>query len=305
MKWILKVIIQKIISWLPNSQKVNFFFQKYITKGVHLSDQYFSDKYTSAVDHLYYFQKHGKTDSFHVLELGSGWYPVVPIALFLAGSDSVLSFDISPLMNKKGILESIQKYLDWHKDGKLEDLKPYLKEDRLSALKLLNDESLSQDELLKGLGLSLKVKDARNTGEPSNSFDLICSNNTFEHIYPNILKPIVAEFQKLLKTGGIMSHFIDMSDHFAHLDSSITIYNFLKYSKSCWGRIDNSVQPQNRWRFKDYLDLYQRLEIPLLDQKIRPGNTEEVKTLKLHSDYSNYTLEEIAVSHGYVVSGKS
>lgn len=305
MKWILKAIVQKIISWLPNSQKVNFLFQKYITKGVQLSDQYFSDKYTSAVDHLYYFQKHGKTDSFHVLELGSGWYPVVPIALFLAGSDSVISFDISPLMNKEGVLISIQKYLNWQDEGKLEDLKPYLKKERLESLKKLNNDQLSFEELLRGLGLELKVKDARSTNEDSDKFDLICSNNTFEHIYPNILKPIIAEFQRILKIGGTMSHFIDMSDHFAHLDSSINIYNFLKYSKAGWSRIDNTVQPQNRWRFKDYSDLYTQLGIPILDQKIRPGNVQEVKSLKLHSDYQTYTVEEIAVSHGYLVSGKS
>lgn len=305
MKWILKAIVQKTISWLPNSQKVNFLFQKYITKGVQLSDQYFLDKYGSAVDHLYYFEKHGKTNSFHVLELGSGWYPVVPIALFLAGSDSVVSFDISPLMNKEGVLLSIQKYLDWHKEGKLESLAPYLKEERLIQLQNLNNDELSFEQLLRSLGLELKVKDARSTDEDSDKFDLICSNNTFEHIYPIILKPIVEEFQKILKPGGIMSHFIDMSDHFAHLDSSITIYNFLKFSKAGWSRIDNSVQPQNRWRFKDYSDLYIRLGIPILDQKIRPGNIEEVKNTKLHSDYQSYTVEEIAVSHGYLVSGKS
>lgn len=304
MKWILKAVVQKTISWLPNSQKVNFLFQKHITKGVNLSDQYFSDKYNSAVDHLYYFQKYQKTNSFHVLELGSGWYPVVPIALFLAGADSIISFDISPLMNKEGVILSIRKYLNWYQEGKLEGLKPYLKKERLKALAELNNEELSFQELLSGLGLSLKVKDARDTGEKTDSFDLICSNNTFEHIYPNILKPIIAEFQKILKPGGIMSHFIDMSDHFAHLDSSITIYNFLKYSKSAWRRIDNSVQPQNRWRFKDYVDLYNRLEIPILDQKIRPGNLEEVKNMKLHSDWKSYSTEEIAESHGYLVSGK-
>tara|TARA_R110002072_G_scaffold3867_18_gene27681 strand:- start:1479 stop:2396 length:918 start_codon:yes stop_codon:yes gene_type:complete len=305
MKWILKAIVQKVISYFPNSQKVNFLFQKYITKGVQLSDQYFSDKYNSAIDHLYYFKKHGKTDSFRVLELGSGWYPVVPIALFLAGSKSIVSFDISPLMNKEGILKTIQKFLDWEKKGMLNELKPYAKQERFIALEKLNDDSLTFEELLSGIALQLKVKDARDTGEKADSFDLICSNNTFEHIYPIILKPIIAEFQKLLIPGGVMSHFIDMSDHFAHLDKSISIYNFLKFSKTSWAIIDNSVQPQNRWRFKDYLDLYNKLEIPILDQKVRPGDLDVVKKMNLHSDFKNYSPAEVAISHGYIVSGKA
>lgn len=305
MKWILKAIIQKIISWLPNSQKINFLFQKYVTRGVRLSDQYFSDKYISAVDHIKYFKQYAKTDSFRVLELGSGWYPVVPIALFLSGADSVLSIDISPLMNKKGVLLTIGKYLEWLDAGKLKDLEAHIQSDRLEKIKSLNDqEDLSFEKLLKELNLTLKVKDARDTGEESDSFDLICSNNTYEHIYPQILEPIIAEFQRVLKPSGVQSHFIDMSDHFAHLDSSITIYNFLKYSKGQWSRIDNNVQPQNRWRLRDYEQLYFKQNISILDKSVRPGNIDEVKSLQLHSDYNSYSAEEIAISHAYLISSK-
>ncbi len=62
----------------------------------------------------------------------------------------------------------------------------------------------------------------------SDSVDFICSNNTFEHIPADILSAILREFKRVIKPGGLMSHFIDMSDHFAHFDSRITIYNFLE-----------------------------------------------------------------------------
>lgn len=304
MKWILKAIIQKIISWLPASQKINFLFQKYVTKGVRLSDQYFSDKYTSVVDHLTYYKKYKGQEDFKVLELGSGWYPVVPIALFLSGAKEIVSFDISPLMNKEGVILTIEKYLNWHKSGKLKSLEPFIVESRLNELENIDLKNITAEKLLASIHLSLKVKDARTTEEASDSFDLICSNNTFEHIYPEILEPILVEFQRILKRGGLMSHFIDMSDHFAHLDKSINIYNFLRYSKKQWSWIDNTVQPQNRWRLKDYLLLYRKNRIKVIHQDLRLGNTKEVESVPVHADFSIYGLEDLAVSHAYLVSSK-
>ncbi|MEQ9263337.1 MAG: class I SAM-dependent methyltransferase [Owenweeksia sp.] len=303
-KWILKAIIQKTISWLPASQNLNFLFQKYITKGVRLSDQYFTDKLGHAADHLTYFKKHGKTNGFKVLELGSGWYPVVPVALFLAGAEEVVSIDVSSLMKRKGILETIRQFVNWHDQSRLDIIKPHIQKERLARLRELHDSDLSENDLLQALHLTLKVTDARDTGFADDHYDLVCSNNTFEHIYPHILKPIIGEFQRIVKPGGIMSHFIDMSDHFAHLDDSISIYNFLQYSPQQWTRIDNSVQPQNRLRLKDYRHMYQELGISIIEEKTRPGSIETVQYAKLHSDYAAYTTEEIAISHAHLVSTK-
>ena len=303
-KWILKAVIQKAISWLPASQNINFLFQKYVTKGVRLSDQYFTDKLVHASDHLMYFQNYRKTESFKALELGSGWYPVIPVALFLGGADEVVSIDVSALMKRKGILETVQKFLSWKEQGKLKDLEPYIQAERLEALKKLNNPALSGAQLLEGLKLTLQVRDARKTGFEENHYDLICSNNTFEHIYPNILLPILKEFQRILKPGGVMSHFIDMSDHFAHLDDSISIYNFLRYSEKEWARIDNNVQPQNRLRLKDYREMYQQSGIDIINENYRPGSVEVVEQTELHPDYTSYTSEEIAISHAHLVSTK-
>ena len=40
-KWQMKAIAQKAISFLPKKEKINYWFQKNITKGVTLTDEYF------------------------------------------------------------------------------------------------------------------------------------------------------------------------------------------------------------------------------------------------------------------------
>ena len=146
------------------------------------------------------------------------------------------------------------------------------------------------------------VGDARNTDFADKQFDLICSNNTFEHIPKDILEPILVEFIRLLKPGGTMSHFIDMSDHFAHMDGSISIYNFLRFSKKQWDLIDNCIQPQNRMRLRDYQELYERLGIDIDSTAVRAGDVKAVMSEPLHADFLDYSIEEIAISHALVVS---
>ena len=99
-----------------------------------------------------------------------------------------------------------------------------------------------------------------------------------------------------------MSHFIDMSDHFAHADKSITIYNYLKYSPQEWKRIDNDVQPQNRMRIDQYKKVYNDLGINIVVEDSRPGNMDELKSVKLDSQFAAMPLVEVAKSHTYLVS---
>lgn len=102
-----------------------------------------------------------------------------------------------------------------------------------------------------------------------------------------------------------MSHFIDMTDHFAHFDKSITIYNFLRYSDRVWRLIDNDIQPQNRMRLRDYLDMYERLGIPIITTSIKEGRVKDLRTVRVHEKYGSYRETELIISHAYVISGKS
>ena len=142
----------------------------------------------------------------------------------------------------------------------------------------------------------------KNLPFPDNSFDFIVSNNTFEHIYEEALVGILKSFKRVLKPEGLMSHFIDMSDHFAHLDSSITIYNFLQYSSASWNRIDNSIQPQNRMRITHFRELYQTLNIPITKEDNRSGDLNALKSIIVDDFFKNIPEKDLAVSHSYVVS---
>ncbi len=303
-KWVLKAVVQKGISLLPYKHRINYLFQKYVTKGVQLSSLYFEDRLIHLREHLHFFQKYkGDLADGNTLELGTGWYPVVPIGLFLAGAKRMYTVDISALMTKANLCLTIERYLEWAQAGTLQTyLEP--NPERLAIARQLLEESqhLTLEQLLDRLNLSYLVKDARQMELADDSVQLITSNNTFEHIYPNVLREILLEFKRILAEDGVMSHFIDMSDHFAHLDGTISIYHFLRFSQQRWKWIDNDVQPQNRWRLAQYRQMYQELEIVIKEEKNRPGEPELVAKEPIAIEFQAFSLEELAISHAYVVS---
>lgn len=305
-KWMLKAVVQKTISYLPYKTNINYFFQRYITKGVLLNDEYFELKMVHAKEHLEFFDQYsdGQANDKTTLELGSGWYPIVPVSMFLSGFETIISLDIASWMNKKTIIQTLEMFVEWSKTDRLDDFLPNIQNDRWLQLReiLSLQDTLDQDQICRLLRLKLMVKDARNTELPAQSIDFITSNNTFEHIYPNILKDIVKEFKRIVASDGLMSHFIDLTDHFAHFDNSITIYNFLKFSEKQWLNIDNSIQPMNRLRWKDYIKMYRDLDLPFEEEMVRQGDLNALNSVNVHDEYADYSKDELAISHGYFIS---
>ena len=286
------------------SKPNQFLFQKYVTQGVQLSEEHLHWKLTHAKDHLDYLRKYGENKSPTCLELGTGWYPIIPIMLYLHGAKEVQTVDLNAHLTEATLQTSIEKILALKESGALDDLFPDIQDDRWFRFKQmsaqLQDSTL--EENLRQLQIKALVTDARSLSIPDGTFDFISSNNTFEHIFPEVLSAILQEFKRVLKPGGTMSHFIDLSDHFAHFDQSITIYNFLRFSSKQWSWIDNVIQPQNRWRWPQYKALYKQLGIPITKENVRSGDVKILRTVSIHSEWESFTEEELAISHGYLVT---
>lgn len=303
-KWVLKAIVQKTISYLPFSQRINYLFQRYVTKGVQLSDAYFEDRLSHAQSHIAAYERHSNAVGLNnTLEIGTGWYPVVPIALYLYGAETIRTVDVTLLTAARHVRTTLQKFLEYADQGKLGQYVPY-RPDRLDRLRVLAGQAdgLDFESLTRALHIQYMVQDARRLELPDGSIDLIHSNNTFEHIYPQILVEILREFSRVVRRGGVMSHFIDLSDHFAHFDTSITIYHFLRFSPGAWAWIDNSVQPMNRLRMPDYRRMYREIGIPVQEEILRPGDLDALQTVPVHPLFQGNAAAENAISHGLVIS---
>jgi ubiquinone/menaquinone biosynthesis C-methylase UbiE len=165
-----------------------------------------------------------------------------------------------------------------------------------------NSSTYSLDIIQSKLSIHSEIMDATKLKFEDNFFQLVHSNNTFEHIYPSVLASILVELNRVKSSRGLMSHFVDMTDHYSHMDSTISNFNFLKFSDKLWSWIDNSIQPMNRWRVNDYKTLYQKNNIDILEIEKQFGDKSALANLKLDSMYSNHSFEDLLVTHAYFSS---
>ena len=306
MIWIVKAAIQKGISYLPFKTHINQFFQRRGTGAISLDDQHFGWKIGHAQDHLALWQKHFPNldrSSAHVLELGTGWYPIVPVYFWLHGVNSMDSLDLYPWISAEHCRTTAQKFVEWNSSGQLQPFLGGVDSARWAQLEQAARVQMPLESFLSMIGLRTLVGDATSTlAGMHESYDFICSNNTLEHILEVPLVAILKHFKGLLSPGGGSSHFIDLSDHFGHFDRSITAYNFLKFSPQQWRLIDNDIQPQNRLRWPQYIEIFTKLGYPVVQEKVRPGNLDELKKVKVHRSYLGMSESELAITHGYVVA---
>lgn len=269
-KWVAKAALQKGMSLAPHPQRINYVFQHHVTRATTLQPAFVQMRIEWSAMHLDALRRLGRAEpGFHAVELGSGWYPVVPLCYFLAGADRVSMCDLEDLGRPELAVQAVDALVDAHGRGELDGLGP-IEQDRVDRLRAVRDRiaEVGHVDALASIGLHVTPGDARDllVRQPP---DLISSNTVFEHIPPEVLVGILERFGRISTTGTVMSHLIDLCDHYAYIDPGVSIYHFLRYSDRAWRLIDNQVQPMNRLRASEYLTLYERAGVPVTEEHLR------------------------------------
>lgn len=268
LRYVAKAGVQKGISVLPRSQRVNYLFQHHVRRSTVLAPSFLDKRIEFAGDHLGALRRlcPDTGPGFHAVELGTGWFPLVPLCLHVAGADRVTMLDLEDLGRDHMTRQAIEGVLAAHDSGALAERLGPVDEQRIEGLRtaLADLDRMGRTAVLERLGLVLRTGDAR-TLELDRAPDLICSNTVLEHIDPDVLPGILDRFRDLAAPGTLMSNLVDMCDHYAYVDPDVSVYNFLRYSDRAWRLIDNSIQPMNRLRASQYEEMYEQLGIPVTE----------------------------------------
>jgi SAM-dependent methyltransferase len=302
-KWVLKAMIQGVVSHLPQRDWINIQFQKRVTKSLVPSRKRMARRLKWCGEHLAHHRRCSVSETLpgSVLELGTGWFPTVPIGLYLCGIRKIYSIDIRQLTDKD-YFDAMLRILSDYPLDELKALLPDLQEERLAQLKQLVNSSASQQEMLAQIQIELLIADARHTNFPDSAVNYVISNTTLEHIPYQTLVEIFQEFHRILKPDGLMSHLIDMSDHYQHFDSSITGYNFLRYGDFVWGFLNNPLQYQNRLREPDYRKIHLTTGFRIVDQVNRSGSADHLAGMKVAKRFRAYSQDELLVKGAWIIS---
>ena len=244
------------------------------------------------------------------LEIGTGRIPLVPLAYWLMGAKKTITIDLNPYLKEELIRESL-KYISEHKEeihyvfGSLLEKKRF---DHLLAFSR-NPNFSTREFLDLCQTVYFAPGNAASTGLASLSIDFHTSYTVFEHIMPEVLKQILEEGNRLVKSNGMFIHQIDYSDHFAHSDEKISAINFLQYSDDTWKRYaENRYAYVNRLRHDDFISLFQSVGHRILaaetcidrcSQKILRNGI-----FKLNERFNTKSEEILSVSDALIVSRK-
>ena len=300
--WYLKAAIQGVLSRLPEPQRWNRFLQRYATRSLHLEDAKFLQKWRQCERHLAAFRAAGgPAQGFVALELGTGWVPIVPLALALAGAQHAYTIDTQPLLRREQLIATLRHYQRHLQTGAL--VLPGTSAARaLERITAVLERPSSVKAIMRQFGVELLLTDARRTGLPAGHVDLFVSNNTLEHIPREILVEIFCEFRRLAASRAVMSHFIDLADHYAGFDPSITVFNFLRFSEPRWRWFNNALQYQNRLRVPDFRRIHAEAgwEVVSEDNACQP--VEVLRSVPLAKEFRHYREDDLLVSATWMSS---
>jgi SAM-dependent methyltransferase len=294
MRWVAKAAVQRGLGALPQGERLNYVFQRHVLRSFPVGDSAFRQKFTRAVAHLSAYEEHGPgvpADQSTFYEFGAGWDLAIPLSYALLGVGRQVVIDIRSSARTELVNESI---------AALARLAPELERASGRSLRQLGGPVSSVAELEPRFGIRyLAPCDARATGLPAGSIDFASSTDTCEHIPAPDLAEIFAECRRLLRPGAPFSCRVDLQDHYAYFDSSLSRYNFLRYSDRTWGLVNSPLHYQNRLRAPEYLELVRGAGLELVvSNPSRPSDQRraELEALPLAARFREYPVDELGVT---------
>ncbi|KXK57360.1 MAG: Methyltransferase domain protein [Chlorobi bacterium OLB7] len=304
MKWIAKAALQKMFSGIPGGHRLNYAFQRHVTRTLPSSDQDFFDKITIALHHCAVLKHHmagRELGDLSFYEFGAGWDMLTPLMYVMHGVREQVIADIRLNLKPELINHTLQRLAKHH--DTLEQMAG-------RALQPINPTPItSTADLRSRFGITYRAPmDARATGLDSNSIDVLTTTSVFEHIPAADIPAILSESSRVVKPTGIISFIIDPKDHYWFFDKSITMFNFLKFSDPMWTVVNNSQVYQNRLRYSDYIRLFHEAGLRVDEEKIIAATASELSELKqlhLAPRFQKYSVEDLGVVELRVVLRKN
>jgi SAM-dependent methyltransferase len=232
-----------------------------------------------------------------IVEIGSGWYPALPVCFSLAGGASCHTVDIRRHFDENLTFRMLRR-LDAHIHT--------LVSHSTRAFVALSD-SYRRMLTSRGLGQLLTIANIHYYAPananaldwlPDSSVDMVYSNSVLEHVTPVDLPKLLRESWRVLKANGVMVHAVACNDHYAHFDSRISFINYLQYSESDWALWNCALNYQNRLRACDFITAAEQsgFEVVYQVRACRPGVKEALATLPLAPEFLRYGAEDLAAT---------
>lgn len=292
MDWRYKAGVSTVFSHAPFGHRMYVLFQRRVTRTLPVSDTAFVENVEFGREHLALLQKHEARpiSALQFFEFGVGQDLKFPLTFHSLGVERQILVDLRRLLRPSLVNSAVER---------LRRFGPTLGLPRVPSGPVEGSTRADWDRWASAHGLDYRAPaDARSTGLPDRSVDVVTSISVLEHVPPDDILAILRECRRILKDDGWAVMNVDYTDHYASFDRTITHYNFLRFSEREWRRWNPSMIYQNRLRHSEYLDIVRRAGFEIVDEVVRRGSKEDVdllRTFPLHEKYRGFSPEDLAV----------
>jgi SAM-dependent methyltransferase len=298
--WVLKAAVQKLLAALPAAHVLNHLLQARITHSLDLTGDRVTAQMGRCARHLEAYAAPRGTIPARVLEVGTGWHPLLPLGFHLCGCDEIRTLDRLALVTPRRIRETLEAVVERIRDGSLSGALPRLVPPRADLLRerLRELQAAPGTRALETLGIRYQVGDASEV--PAGSADLVVTNSVLEHLDENELRALLTQMRRVIAPGGVASHFVDLGDHYAVFDRRIDVYNFLKFSDRTWNLVNSRLHWQSRFRITEYRRLLAETGWVLQEEASQRGTLGNLVKVPLAPKYRHYPLADLLVYRSWI-----
>lgn len=299
MHWRIKGAVQKVLGMHPRGAALHYRLQKRFGGLRDMRAEFATkmDDWCLMTGHL---QDAGtRIDGCRFMEIGSGWYPTFPLALYLGGAGRVHSYDLTRHFRPE-LLVACAGLLGDHLDV-VARASGASRNDVGSRHAALVARLAAGDSLADATGGVVRYNapaDATRTGLDDGSIDVVFSNSVLEHVPRATILAMYTEARRVLQPGGLMFHSVNCGDHYAYVDARIGQLNYLQYSDRSWRFWDNRFLYQNRMRAHEFTDAAGQLgfDVTLDTSNPRPERLRELASLRVHRQFRHVPAEKLCLT---------
>jgi methyltransferase family protein len=297
--WRAKALVQKALSALPAGQQLHHALQRRVG-----SLSRFDDELQTKLEDWRLMAGHLRgagqpIAGARLLEIGSGWYPTLPFALYLAGAARVITVDITRHMMAELVRRCAEGLAARAAAIAAASGAPEAEVRRRGDELVARLRGTDVEAATGGVVEYRAPGDARRTGLPAASLDVVFSNSVLEHIPAEAIREMFVEARRVLAPGRIMFHSVNCGDHYAYADSRITQLNYLRYSETEWRLWNNDFTYQNRMRAHEFTAMARDagFAIELDTTTPTPARLRELAAIPVHPAFrARFTPEQLCVT---------
>src|SRR6516165_2795651 len=180
MRWQLKAAVQKSLDFLPeaSAENVNYALQRRVSRSFPTSEPQFLLHFDQAIEHVRNYERFAPPeapalDQVRAYEFGAGWDLVGPLTMYSQGVNHQVLIDLRRLLRWE-LVDHVVKLFGSQREQ--------LERRAGRELRPVNGRPIgSVEELRRRYGIEYHApRDARDTGLPNASFNLITNTYTLE-----------------------------------------------------------------------------------------------------------------------------